>query len=114
MARISIFNEEGDRFVVDNIEAMLTELPDEAFEVIYKPTRYYHEYNQMICEMIEKNIIQQTEGPKYDSEAVERGLKAFEGEIIKRFDEETLKEWQVETDAQWEANKPKDRSDGDN
>lgn len=107
MDKIYIFDEFGDQYEVSDIDAMLKELPEEGLEVIYKPTRYFHEFNKTIQELMEHNIIEQVEGSPYDSEAVERGLSAFEGEIKQRLGEDTLREWQEETDAQWEANKPK-------
>lgn len=106
MSRICIFDEFGDQYEVGNIDGMLTDLPDDGLEVIYKPTRYFHEFNKTILELKERKIIEQVEGTSYDAEAVERGMKAFEAEIKQRLGEETLTAWQEETDAQWEANKP--------
>jgi hypothetical protein len=106
MDKIYIFDENGDQFEVTNIDGMLTDLPDDGLEVIYKPTRYFNEFNKTITELMEHKIIEQVEGSPYDAEAVERGMKAFESEIKQRLGEETLIKWQEETDAQWEANKP--------
>lgn len=106
MEKIYIFDEFGDRYQVENIDAMMKEIEDEALEVIYKPTRYYHEFNKTVLQLVELGKIQQMEGTPYDVEGVERGLKYFEDEITKRFGAEKLKGWQDETDAQWEASKP--------
>lgn len=106
MAKVYIFDEFGDRYEVTDIDAMLKELPEEGLEVLYKSTRYYHEFNKTVLELIDHKIIEQVEGEKYDVEGVENGMKAFEAEITQRIGESTLKTWQEETDAQWEANKP--------
>ena len=106
MKKVFIFDEFGDRYEVENIQGMFEELPDDGLEVIYKPTRYFHEFNKTVIELMEHKIIEQVEGASYDVEGVERGLEAFEKEITKRLGEDVLKQWQEETDAQWEANKP--------
>jgi hypothetical protein len=106
MAKVYIFDEFGDRYEVTDIDAMLTELPEEGLEVLYKSTRYFHEFNKTVLELIDHKIIEQVEGEKYDVEGVENGMKAFEAEIKQRLGEQTLTTWIEETDAQWEANKP--------
>ena len=114
MERVCIFDENGDQYEVTNIDGMLTDLPDEGLEVIYKPTRYFHEFNKTIQELMEHKIIEQVEGTPYDTDAVNRGLRAFEAEIKQRLGEETLTKWQEETDLQWEANKPDlNKNEGD-
>jgi hypothetical protein len=106
MAKVYIFDEFGDRYEVTDIDAMLRELPEEGLEVLYKSTRYFHEFNKTVLELIDHKIIEQVEGEKYDVEGVENGMKAFEAEIKQRIGEATLTTWQEETDAQWEANRP--------
>lgn len=104
--KIYIFDEEGARYEVTNIEALLEELPDEGLESIYKSTRYFHEFNKTVLELIERKIIEQTEGKPYDVEGVERGMKAFETKIIEKMGSDVLAEFIKDTDAQWEENKP--------
>jgi hypothetical protein len=108
MDKIYIFDEYGDRYEVAEINEMLKEMPDDGLEGIYKSTRYFHEFNKTILQLIEHKKIEQTEGIPYDSDGVDRGLDAFANAIIERLGDETLKSWQEETDAQWEANKPND------
>lgn len=105
--KIYVFDEEGARYEVTNIEAMLEEMPEDGLEAIYKSTRYFHEFNKTVVELIKKGIIEQTEGKPYDVEGVERGLTAFEGKITEKMGAEKLAQFIEETDAQWEANKPK-------
>lgn len=104
--KIFIFDEEGSRYEVTNIEALLNELDNDGLELIYKSTRYFHEFNKTILELIERRIIEQTEGTPYECDGVEIGLIAFEGEITKRLGPEKLAKFIAETDAQWEENKP--------
>jgi hypothetical protein len=104
--KVYVFDEEGSRYEVNNIEAMLNELPDDGLELIYKSTRYFHEFNKTIIALIELGKIEQTEGEPYDFEGVELGLKAFGDKIKDRLGDETLAKFIEETDAQWEANKP--------
>lgn len=111
MEKVYIFDEFGDRYEVGKIKEMLQEMPNEGLEVIYKSTRYYHEFNKTVLQLIEHKKIEQVEGEVYDVEGVERGLTAFEDRIVEVLGEEKLKEWQEETDAQWEANKPETLED---
>lgn len=106
--KIYIFDEEGSRYEVNNAKAMLEEMPDEGLEMIYKSTRYFHEFNKTVLELMDKGIIEQTEGNPYDVEGVERGLTAFADKITEKLGADTLTQYNEETDAQWEANKPKD------
>jgi len=104
--KVYVFDEEGSRYEVNNIEAMLNELPDDGLELIYKSTRYFHEFNKTILELIKLGKIEQTEGNPYDVEGVEIGLEAFAEKIKDKLGEEVLAKFIEETDAQWEANKP--------
>jgi len=104
---IYVFDEEGSRFIVTNVSAMLEEMPDEGLEVIYKSTRYFHEFNKTVIELMKKGVIEQTEGEPYDVEGVERGIKAFADKISEKLGVDKLIQYNEETDAQWEANKPK-------
>jgi len=104
---IYVFDEEGARFLVTNVNAMLEEMPDEGLEVIYKSTRYFHEFNKTVLQLMDRGIIQQTEGNPYDVEGVERGLTAFADKITEKLGGDKLIQYNEETDAQWEANKPK-------
>lgn len=106
MEKIIIFDEFGDQYMVDNIVAMLDEMPEEGLEVIYKASRYFNHFNLHIEEMKDKGVIQQIEGEDYDKEAVERGLTYFADKITEKLGADTLTTWNEETDAQWEANSP--------
>jgi len=106
--KVYVFDEEGARYEVNNIDAMLEEMPDEGLQLIYKSTRYFHEFNKTVLQLIENKKIEQTEGKPYDVEGVERGLNAFATKITEKLGAETLTLFDDETDAQWEANRPKD------
>ena len=107
MSKVYVFDEEGSRYEVNNVTAMLDEMPNEGLELIYKSTRYFHEFNKTVIEMIEKGVIEQTEGNPYDVEGVERGITAFADKITEKLGADKLTLFITETDAQWEANKPK-------
>ena len=104
--KIYIFDEEGSRFEVHNVEAMLDELPKDGLEMIYKSTRYFHEFNKTVLKLIELGKIELQEGEPYDVDGVENGLKHFRSKIIETFGQDGLDRFDAETDAQWEENKP--------
>ncbi len=106
--KVYIFDEEGSRYEVTNTKAMLEEMPDDGLELIYKSTRYFHEFNKTVLELMDKGIIEQSEGNPYDVEGIERGLTAFADKITEKLGAEKLAQFIEETDKQWEANKPKD------
>jgi len=103
---VCVFDEMGHQYIIENLEGVLTMLPNDDIVTIYKCTKYFHNLNMTVKKLIELGKIEQVEGSEYNFQDVERALLILSECIKNKLGDEALNSFDELIDIEWETNKP--------
>jgi hypothetical protein len=102
------FDENGQRYLLDNVDLYVTQLSDNLLVEVYRETIHQHELIPVVNELVEKGyLIREEETVVYEPELTDNVIKSMRVEIVDRWDEEFHDKVINSIDLSFIDNKPK-------